>query len=423
MAVSTSAHTIALLDPTTMKPSASFAKAHDDRINELTFAPAKTLVSGSSDGTVKIWDAAQAGPLATLRCADDEVWSVSAEGSYLAAGTNKAVVVWDVRQTRTPLARYEMHTEAVTQVRFVPGTRRLVSGSMDELVCVLDTSQQEEDDAVLGVHNVQSPVVALGLYGAANEASGGAAGSGPLLAWVLSSTDIVQLWDLDAAERIASLDTLVRHESADHLAETEVGARDAAAAAGASGGGSGRHAMVPFDFVAGCAWEAHTHTLWMLGGDKSGAAHIFTLPPTTLPVSRLTRTTSTAPTGGEDGGDDADVELPPPASVQGPVVHALSLPARSGGGAHDDSVRCFHLGGSSEGPVAILTGGEDGRVAAWARPEPRATLQVAAAGAAAAVGGSGPGKAAKDAKAIKRAATPYERPAKARGGTSHEDGR
>ena len=41
------------------------------------------------------------------------------EGQLLAAGTSSAVLVWDVRKPSSVLRRYEVHTEAVTQVRFV----------------------------------------------------------------------------------------------------------------------------------------------------------------------------------------------------------------------------------------------------------------------------------------------------------------
>ena len=426
LAVATSENTITLLDRTTLKQTATFPKAHAARINEVSFAPTKTLVSGSSDGTVRLWDVSQTAPLNTLSDTsfkdDDEVWSVSAEGLYVAAGTNNAVVVWDVRQTARPLARYEMHTEAVTQVRFLPGSRHLVSGSVDELVCVLDTSQPEEDDAVRGVHNVQSPVAALGLYGASNDAR--APPGGPLLAWVLSSTDVVQLWDLDAAERLAVYDGLVGHSAADHLAETEVGARDAAAA-------SAVHLPVPVDFIAGCEWDARTRTLMMLGGDKSGGAHLFALPPTAVPPDRLTDRASQAAAAASseavtgDGSDD-EVALPPAASVSGAIHHLCTLAPKAqassmpdsmpgsgggGGGAHDDSVRCFSFlsgGGGEAARASLITGGEDGRVAVWAWAQAVGSGQAEAEAGGASSGGGR--KAAKESKEERKRAKPYDRP-------------
>ena len=57
-----------------------------------------------------------------------EVWSVSAEveGHHLATGTESVVVLWGGRRTSVPLARYEIHTEAVTSVRFRGGREPLL---------------------------------------------------------------------------------------------------------------------------------------------------------------------------------------------------------------------------------------------------------------------------------------------------------
>jgi len=123
------------------------APAHSGRINEIAYAPAGsvaagTLFSASSDGSVRGWDTSAppgAGPSVQLR-GRDEVWSISAsDGPLLAAGTDKAVVLWDLRKASAPVASLEVHTEAVTAVRFQPGSATsLVSGSVDELICSID---------------------------------------------------------------------------------------------------------------------------------------------------------------------------------------------------------------------------------------------------------------------------------------------
>ena len=41
-----------------------------------------------------------------------------------------------------------------------------LSGSVDGLVCELDATVNEEDDAVFGIHNTGAPVSHLGFYGA-----------------------------------------------------------------------------------------------------------------------------------------------------------------------------------------------------------------------------------------------------------------
>ena len=341
VAIATSAHSVSLLDRTTLKPVAESSwRAHSDRINELCFAPSDTLVSASSDGTVKLWDVSQGKPLAVLASGDanDEVWSVSVQSHLLAAGTESAVVVWDVRHTSTPLARYELHTEAVTQVRFLPSAAgQLLSGSVDGLLCEIDTRQTEEDDAVIGVHNNESPVAGLGFC------SVGGSSQRPL-AWVLSSTDVVSIWDLEAADRIAMYDQLVRHAAADHLAADELAASSASARAAIG-------PPVPIDFVIGCEFDVSSERLSVLGGERCGETHLLELPPL------ASATTSAAHATG-----DGTAAVQSSASNSAPVRHLLSLPSRSAGGAHADAVRCFHV---APGATALLTAGDDGRVAAW----------------------------------------------------------
>lgn len=219
LAIATSERGLHVLDWTTLKTIKALGTlAHTDRINELCFSSSHTLYSASSDGLIKVWDpsAARCAPVAEISNDDGtEVWSVSVAPSshLLAAGTETAVVLWDLRRTARPYARYEVHTEAVTQVRFRPGGGEplLLSGSMDGLLCELDCSTDDEDEAVVGVHNTESPITALGFWHAAT--AGADAEVAPLAsrAWVLSSTDVLSLWDLNAAEQIGRFADLVPH--------------------------------------------------------------------------------------------------------------------------------------------------------------------------------------------------------------------
>ena len=47
-----------------------------------------------------------------------------------------------------PVRRWEVHTDAVTQVRLQPGGRSVLSGSVDGLLCVIDAAQADVDRAV-----------------------------------------------------------------------------------------------------------------------------------------------------------------------------------------------------------------------------------------------------------------------------------
>ena len=261
------------------------------------------------------------------------------------------------------MLRYEVHTEAVTQVRFQPnGTGMLLSGSMDELLCEIDTRISDEEDAVTGVHNTESPITSIGFFGEAATS-----------AWVVSSTDVVSTWELAAPEtdlaRLSLHDTLVGHRAADYLEHENDGGLAATAASGGSGGAEA--SRLPFlDCLVGCHWDARTARLLLVGGCKSGATHLYEL--------------------GGGGGDGK--------SGSGGVggvrhVHALS-------GGHTDVVRCFHIGA---GCTSILTGGEDAKLCAWGEPQAAAS-DAAATGEAAAA--AGPSKK----KEKQGRAKPYDKP-------------
>ena len=445
LAAATSDRAIHLLDSATLRPIRTLAAAHTDRINELTFAPASSLVSVSSDGTVKLWDAGASssggGPVATLlagrpgsgREADagnDEVWSASADAFLLAAGTETAVVLWDVRKAARPITRYEVHTEAVTAVRFRPhsGGGRLLSGSVDELMCEIDCTVTDEDEAVIGVHNTESPIAALGFYGADSSA-----------AWALSSTDVVSTWSLETAERLALHDTLVGHKAADYLAHEEDGGLGGGGGAASGGGGSSSKAgarpqiqrlLPPLDYLAGCHWNAAAGRLLLLGGTKSGEAHVLELPselPSSASAGQGAR--GEAPTGGGggsgisggssgisggssgisggDGGDGGDGGGGGGGGGGALVRHLHAL-----GGGHADVMRCFYVLGGS-GNSGIVTGGDDGRLCAWGEASSEAAGAAAGEEAATASGGGGPRSKMKEKKDKAGRAKPYDRPGKA----------
>lgn len=401
LAAATNALALTLFDRSTLQPKRELsASAHEARINELSFAPQSSglLYSASSDGTVRAWDAASPATQAqtTLTTASatggvDEAWTLSAHASLLAAGTESAVVVWDVRKTQTPLVQYAIHTEAVTQVRFRHGHgARLLTGSVDELICEIDCTVTEEDEAVINILNAESPVTALGLFGDSTQPAGPQATVRPY-AWALSSVDTLSTWDLAASERLASYADLGGHTSADYLAADDGGSAARVAAASAA-----------IEFVVGCHWDEPASRLLLLGGVRNGAAHLFEVPTegmaTTLPGGGLRLLRSLPRAGGAASG----------------------IAAASSAEVGDASIRCFHYG--REG--VLVTGAEDGVLCAWAAPgagpgaaprsaPPATTTSVASPSVeAAAAPALQHTKASRATKKEEKRAKPYGKPAR-----------
>lgn len=110
---------------------------HEGSVVSVAFSPdGKTLASGSSDNTVKLWDVASGGEVRTLSGHTDWARSVafSPDGRTLASGSgDETVKLWDVasgQEVRT-LSGY---TRDVWSVAFSPDGRTLASASSDKTV-------------------------------------------------------------------------------------------------------------------------------------------------------------------------------------------------------------------------------------------------------------------------------------------------
>lgn len=215
---------------------------HDDTVTRISFAKhsPSILWSSSHDGSVRCWDL-RTQALAHMFYANEPVESFDIGGTdnmMLAAGVKENILFWDLRKTSPGKQQQadaifsESHNEELTHILFHPvAQNRLFSSSTDGLVCMFDTTQSNEDDALVSVTPTDKAVETLGFFG----------NNGAFM-YVVSSDQTVCLYNIEQNEEIAKLDD----------------ARQALAG------------VVPIDYVIDCQYDAASDGLFMLTGTYGG---------------------------------------------------------------------------------------------------------------------------------------------------------
>ena len=114
----------------------------------MAFSPdGKTVLTGSYDKTVRVWDAETGQEKAALKGHTEIIWSVafSPDGKtrpHRERGQDR-VKVWDA-ETGKEKAALKGHTREVRSVAFSPDGKRVLTGSEDRTVKVWDAETGQE---------------------------------------------------------------------------------------------------------------------------------------------------------------------------------------------------------------------------------------------------------------------------------------
>ena len=133
-------------------------KRHRNEVNSIAFSPdGRSLVSGSDDGSVRIWNIRD-GSSKELPVTYDAGYFFSVvfspDGRNIAAGNMEhSLWLWDSR-THKLVANWEGHSDSVWCVEFTPDGKGLISGSADKTVKYWDVSSLGIHEAISGKETV-----------------------------------------------------------------------------------------------------------------------------------------------------------------------------------------------------------------------------------------------------------------------------
>ena len=146
IATGSSDKTVKLWDAKTGEQLSSL-QGHTNWVNSVTYSPdGGQIATGSADGTVKLWDAKTSEQLSSLQGHTGEVISVtySPDGGQIATGSSdKTVKLWDAK-TGEQLSSLQGHTGTIWSVTYSPDGGQIATGSRDNTVKLWDAKTGEQ---------------------------------------------------------------------------------------------------------------------------------------------------------------------------------------------------------------------------------------------------------------------------------------
>ncbi|MBM3461267.1 MAG: hypothetical protein FJX76_04120 [Armatimonadetes bacterium] len=150
-------------------PQLILQTGHQEMVRAVAFsADGRVLATGSSDGTVKVWNPETGHLLATLTPPDNVgivyAIAVSPDGTRLASAQNERVILWDLKSGK-PLATWTAHGDYVTAMAFSPDGKRLATapGGGNPSTSNLMDSKPLDTTAVLWDVSAEKPTAVASL--------------------------------------------------------------------------------------------------------------------------------------------------------------------------------------------------------------------------------------------------------------------
>lgn len=134
-------------------------EGHTGYVNALAFLDNRHVISGSGDGSLRLWDLDEGKCLRIFRGHNDVVFSVALcpDGKYAVSGSgDKTLRLWDLKEGRY-INTFEGHSLGIYSVAVSPDGRCAISGSGDKTLRLWDIAKgnikifEEHEGAVLSL--------------------------------------------------------------------------------------------------------------------------------------------------------------------------------------------------------------------------------------------------------------------------------
>ena len=120
------------------KKSHAILKGHKAKISTIAFTPdGKTLVSGSDDETIRIWDTSTGNQLLSLPSHKTLTLAISVDGKILASSNAENIKLWDISASTQP-KNLQVGDDYVTKLAISPDGKMLASGNHDGKIRLWD---------------------------------------------------------------------------------------------------------------------------------------------------------------------------------------------------------------------------------------------------------------------------------------------
>lgn len=140
-------------------------KENTGRINDVCFfknneSPFnRAFISGSTDGTIKIWDSRSSQSVKTIENNKSKVFAIDTNSDLLSAGVGREVIVWDLKMMKQMHQCSFAHSDEVTAIRMK--NNYLMSGGQDNIINIFDLNIGLDMDSVISTANINQPLASV----------------------------------------------------------------------------------------------------------------------------------------------------------------------------------------------------------------------------------------------------------------------